>query len=168
MKANKKREPGRPRLAKSEGKKKIVPVRFDASDLQFVISAAKASNEVLSEWIRNIVRSAAERQLFQRTLHEAMERVLREKPNCTATAVELSEAIRQQALYARKDGASPKPQQISARARRYPELFATEGGLIRLANASPASPAGEYSRLDFHPIDILGEPLSRTILRERR
>lgn len=168
MKANKKRKPGRPRLAKSEGKKKIVPVRFDASDLLFATNAANASNQALSEWIRNIVRSAAERQLFQSTLHEAMERVLREKPNCTATAVELSEAIRQRALCARKDGASPKARQISARARMYPALFTTEEGLIRLVNVSPPAPTSEYSRLDFHPVDIPGEPLSATILRERR
>ena len=164
-----KRKSGRPRLPKGEGKQKIVPVRFDESDLRSASNAAKARNQALSDWIRNTVRSAAERQLFQRPLHEAMELVLREKPNLTATARELSDAIRQQALYERKDGDSPKAPQISARARKYPELFAmTEAGTIRLAIASPPAPVTEYSRLDFHPIEIPGEPLSATVLRERR
>jgi hypothetical protein len=165
---NKQRKAGRPRLPKSESKKKIVPVRFDSSDLQLVTHAAGARKEAISEWIRNIVRNAAERQLFQRTLHEAMERVLRDSPDCTATAAELSEAIRQRALYVRKDGAFPKPQQISARARQYPELFTTGAGFIRLAKPSSGLLQGDSSPLDFHPIEIPGEPLSATVLRERR
>ncbi|MFZ3211545.1 MAG: helix-turn-helix transcriptional regulator [Terriglobales bacterium] len=33
---------------------------------------------------------------------------------------------------------------------------------------SPVRPRGDDSDLDFHPVEIRGEPLSTTILRERR
>ncbi len=98
-----------------------------------------------------------------------METVLRERPGFGATASELSEAIRQRALYTRKDGTSPGTQQISARARKYPEIFQlTAAGLIQLKTSPRAASANESSDLDFHPIEIRGEPLSVTILRERR
>jgi hypothetical protein len=98
-----------------------------------------------------------------------METVLREKPDFSATASDLSEAIRQRALYARKDGTSPKAQQVSARARKYPEIFQLTGtGLIQLKISPRAASASGPWDLDFHPIDIPGEPLSSTILRERR
>jgi hypothetical protein len=172
---HKKRKSGRPKLPKGEAKGKIVPVRLDPGDLRLATTAARASNEALSQWIRNMLRSAAERQMFHRTLHEAMEIVLRDRPDLTATASELGEAIGQRRLYARKDGACPKARQISARARKYPELFKViEPGLIRLESSSSSplqnrrtSAAGDQS-LDFHPIEIQGEPLSATILRERR
>ena len=166
---NFKRKAGRPKLPKRESKRKIVPVRLDAGDLTLAMNAARASKQELSGWIRDMVRTMAERQLFQRTLHEAMETVLRERPDFSATASDLSDAIRQRALYTRKDGKSPKAQQVNARARKYPEIFRlTEAGFIQLKTSPRAAPASKSCELDFHPIEIPGEPLSATILRERR
>ena len=48
----KKRKPGRPKLAKGEAKGKIVPVRFTAEERKAVESAARANNQTISEWIR--------------------------------------------------------------------------------------------------------------------
>jgi antitoxin Phd len=62
-------------------------------------------------------------QMFQHTLHEAMQVVLSERPNQTATTSELSEEIERRGLYIRKDGAAARAQQINARARKYPHLF---------------------------------------------
>jgi uncharacterized protein (DUF1778 family) len=136
------RKVGRPKLPKGEAKGKIVPVRLDPDDLRLVTAAAKASSEALSEWIRNALRSAAEVQMFQRTLHEAMEMVLSERPNFTATTSEVSEEIDRRGLYLRGDGASPKAQQINARARKHPDLFRfLEPGVIRL-EGNPSSNVG--------------------------
>jgi hypothetical protein len=49
------RKPGRPKLPKGEAKGHIVPVRFTAEDLKAMEAAAKASGQVLSEWIRSTV-----------------------------------------------------------------------------------------------------------------
>lgn len=166
---NSNRKPGRPKLPRGESKSKIVPVRLDAGDLSLATNAARASKQELSGWIRDMLRTMAERQLYRRTLHEAMETVLRERPDFSATTSDLSEAIRQRALYLRKDGKSPKAQQINARARKYPELFLlTEAGLIQLKSRPRTASSSMSGDLDFHPIEIPGEPLSATILRERR
>lgn len=136
----KSRKVGRPKLPKGEAKGKIVPVRLDADDLRLVIRAAKTNKEALSEWIRVALRNAAEAQMFRRTLHEAMQIVLSERPNLSATTSELSEEIARRGLYVRGDGASPKAQQINARARKHPDLFAfVEPGLVRLEGNSPAN-----------------------------
>ena len=71
--------------------------------------------------------------MFQLTLHEAMQLVLSERPNFTATTSELGEEIGQRGLYLRGDGTFPKAQQINARARKYPRLFKfIEPGLVQL------------------------------------
>jgi uncharacterized protein (DUF1778 family) len=49
---------GRPRLPKGEAKAKIVPVRFTADERKAVESAAKASNQKLSDFIRSTLRAA--------------------------------------------------------------------------------------------------------------
>jgi uncharacterized protein (DUF1778 family) len=134
------RKVGRPKLPKGEAKGKIVPVRLDPDDLRLVTAAAKANDEALSEWIRNALRSAAEVQMFQRTLHEAMQLVLSERPNLTATTSELSDEIERRGLYLRKDGATASAQQINARARKYPQLFeVTSVGSVRLLGNSTAN-----------------------------
>ena len=46
---------GRPKLPKGEAKGRIVPVRSTAEDLKAMEVAAKASCQVLSEWIRSTV-----------------------------------------------------------------------------------------------------------------
>jgi hypothetical protein len=51
---------GRPKLPKGDAKGRIVPVRFNASDLKRIESAAKASQKTVSEWIRGVVASAME------------------------------------------------------------------------------------------------------------
>ena len=52
------RKPGRPKLAEADAKAKIVPVRFNADDLERVGIAAKVAKQTVSEWIRTAVRTA--------------------------------------------------------------------------------------------------------------
>ena len=60
----------------------------------------------------------------QMKLHEAMAKVLKEKPFQAATPKEISQIIAQRDLYKRpSDGGHAPPNQISARARQYPKLF---------------------------------------------
>ncbi len=49
------RKVGRPRLPNGAAKGKIVPVRFNASDLKAITKAARAKGQTLSEWIRSAV-----------------------------------------------------------------------------------------------------------------
>jgi hypothetical protein len=51
---------GRPKLSKGDAKGKTVVVRFSASDLKRVESAARASQKTVSEWIRSTVNRALE------------------------------------------------------------------------------------------------------------
>lgn len=51
---------GRPKLPKGDAKGRIVPVRFNASDLKRIESAAKASQKTVSEWIRGLVALAVD------------------------------------------------------------------------------------------------------------
>lgn len=51
---------GRPKMAKGEAKGKIVPIRFNTEDLKRVAAAAKASDQTISEWIRNTIGTALE------------------------------------------------------------------------------------------------------------
>ena len=53
------RKVGRPKLPKGEAKGRIVPVRFTADDPKAMAATAKASNQTISEWIRDTVRAAA-------------------------------------------------------------------------------------------------------------
>ena len=46
------RGPGRPPLPKNHAKARIVPVRFNPDEYKAIASAAKASKQTLSEWIR--------------------------------------------------------------------------------------------------------------------
>jgi hypothetical protein len=52
------KKPGRPRLAKSEAKGSIVPVRFSPEDRRRVEAAAKASNQTVSAWVRSTLSAA--------------------------------------------------------------------------------------------------------------
>ncbi len=49
---------GRPKLPKGEAKGRIVPIRFNASDLKRIESTARASHQTVSEWIRGTVAAA--------------------------------------------------------------------------------------------------------------
>jgi len=51
---------GRPRLPKGEAKGRIVPIRFNVSDLKRIESAAKVSKKSVSEWIRGTIATALE------------------------------------------------------------------------------------------------------------
>ena len=55
----KKTKVGRPKLPKGEAKGRTVQVRLTADDLKAVTAAAKASNQILSDWIRGTLRAAA-------------------------------------------------------------------------------------------------------------
>jgi hypothetical protein len=58
--SQKKRKPGRPKLPKGEAKSRTLPaVRFAASDIKAVETAAKAKNQTVSEWVRSTLLSAA-------------------------------------------------------------------------------------------------------------
>lgn len=54
----KKTKIGRPVLPKGHAKARIVPVRFRPDDLKRIETAAKASNQTLSDWIRSAVNAA--------------------------------------------------------------------------------------------------------------
>jgi hypothetical protein len=132
-----KRKPGRPRLPLSQAKGKIVPVRLDSEDLFLATAAASESKQLLSEWVRDVLRAAAEEQMYQRTLHDAIREVLAECPTQTATTSDLSEEIARRGLYTRKDGAIAKAQQINARVRKHPDLFGFDStGSVRLLASS--------------------------------
>jgi hypothetical protein len=53
-----KRKPGRPKLAKTEAKGSIVPVRFSPEERKRVEAAAKASNLTVSAWVRSTLAAA--------------------------------------------------------------------------------------------------------------
>jgi len=53
---------GRPKLPKGDAKGRIVPVRFNPSDLKRIEQAARASRKTVSEWIRGTVSAAMEAQ----------------------------------------------------------------------------------------------------------
>lgn len=55
MAQSKPKKIGRPKLPKGQAKGRIVPVRFTAEDLKAMEAAARASGQVLSEWIRSTV-----------------------------------------------------------------------------------------------------------------
>jgi hypothetical protein len=49
---------GRPKLPNGAAKGRIVPVRFNEQELERITSAASASNQTLSEWIRSTLNAA--------------------------------------------------------------------------------------------------------------
>jgi hypothetical protein len=52
------RKPSRPKLPTGEAKGRIVPVRFNGDDLNRIATAAKASGQTISEWIRSTLSAA--------------------------------------------------------------------------------------------------------------
>ena len=66
------------------------------------------------------------------TLHEAMEAVLRTRDGGPVPARELANEIAARDFYARQDGGRADHQQILARARKYPHLFAVERSGVQL------------------------------------
>jgi hypothetical protein len=49
---------GRPKLPKGDAKGRIVPIRFNASNIKRIEAAAKANQKTVSEWIRGLVATA--------------------------------------------------------------------------------------------------------------
>jgi hypothetical protein len=62
MPRNTKPKVGRPKLPKGDAKGRIVPVRFNPSDIKRIEAAARASQKTVSEWIRGTITSAMEAQ----------------------------------------------------------------------------------------------------------
>jgi len=48
---------GRPKLPKGEAKGRIVPVRFNAEEVQQIAKAASANKQTVSEWIRSTLNA---------------------------------------------------------------------------------------------------------------
>ena len=48
---------GRPKLPKGEAMGSVIQVRFTAEDTKGIISAAKASKQNVSEWIRSTIHA---------------------------------------------------------------------------------------------------------------
>lgn len=57
-KETKSKKMGRPKLPKGDAKGRIVPIRFNASDLKRIEAAARASQKTVSEWIRGTIATA--------------------------------------------------------------------------------------------------------------
>ncbi len=49
---------GRPKLPKGEAMGRVIQVRFTAEDTKSIASAAKASKQTISEWVRSTVHAA--------------------------------------------------------------------------------------------------------------
>jgi hypothetical protein len=57
-KTTKPKKIGRPKLPKGEAKGRIVPVRFNAEEVERISAAAGANNPKISEWIRSTLNAA--------------------------------------------------------------------------------------------------------------
>lgn len=67
------------------------------------------------------------------TLHEAMQQILQKQKDHTMHRADLAHEIETQNLYAKGDKSAINPNQISARASQYPELFKnSDSGYISL------------------------------------
>lgn len=54
---------GRPKLPKGEAKGRIMPVRFAASEIRAIESAARVNKQTVSEWVRGVIRGALQTTL---------------------------------------------------------------------------------------------------------
>lgn len=87
------------------------------------------------------------------TLHAAMEEVLLEAGR-PLNAIELAKRVRKLDLYRKRDGSQLQPDQVRARARRYPHLFTQAAGAIGLAgwdDRQQVAPAAPSPRNDASP-----------------
>ncbi len=55
---SKPKKAGRPKLPKGEAMGRVIQVRFTASDTKAIETAAKASNQNVSEWIRSTIHAS--------------------------------------------------------------------------------------------------------------
>lgn len=85
------------------------------------------------------------------TLHEAMQMVLNDCPNKSATTDFISEEIAKRNLYRQKTGGVAHPAQIFLRARKYPHLFELiENKIIRLKTSLDESSKVSEPKLDYY------------------
>jgi len=54
------KKPGRPRMAKGEAKRSIVPVRFNPEERNRIEIAAQANKQTVSAWVRKTLNAAIE------------------------------------------------------------------------------------------------------------
>jgi uncharacterized protein (DUF1778 family) len=59
--AQKKAKMGRPKLPKGEAMGRVIQVRLTAQDTKAIETAAKASDQTVSEWVRNTIHASLER-----------------------------------------------------------------------------------------------------------
>lgn len=78
------------------------------------------------------------------TLHEAMVRLLLDAKQ-PLNARDLSEQINTSAIYRKRDGSPVQPDQVRARARKYPHLFTRATGAIGLASWGDGHPVRSTS-----------------------
>jgi len=55
-----KRKPGRPKLPKDQAKGRIVPVRFNGTEINRIVAAARKADQTVSQWIRSTLAAAVE------------------------------------------------------------------------------------------------------------
>uniref|UniRef100_E6PXI2 Uncharacterized protein n=1 Tax=mine drainage metagenome TaxID=410659 RepID=E6PXI2_9ZZZZ len=57
--AKKTRKPGRPKLPKGNAKARYLRVRLTASELRAIETAARASGQTVSEWVRGKINATS-------------------------------------------------------------------------------------------------------------
>lgn len=101
------------------------------------------------------------------TLHLAMEQVLSTSDE-PLTPGEIAEHINTRDLYLRADRAPLAASQISARARKYPGLFTTDDGRIRLVTLGAHAPCATAAVEQAMPVDAVPNltPVNLPLLNE--
>lgn len=77
-----------------------MPVRFELDDYKVVTAAAKEGKQTLSAWIRHALRTAAEVQMFDGTLHEAIRIDLSDPESNSASTRKIGDEIERRLLSA--------------------------------------------------------------------
>jgi hypothetical protein len=99
----------------------------------------------LTPKLRQTPEIAPEAAASRMTLHEAMSHVLATRGGGPMPARQLANEVAAQGLYLRADGARADYQQLLARTRKYPQLFAVSREGISLRDRPAAHPAGDVS-----------------------
>jgi hypothetical protein len=95
----------------------------------------------------------------RKTLHKALEQILRENENRWMTVRELADEVNRRALYRKKDGTPVEPNQVHARTKNYDEIFEKQGSRVRIRGAEDDwdvmifrdDDVGFHTWLDEHP-----------------
>ena len=114
-------------------------IRQDLDQAMDALRRSRAATQVLENEVAGLeqllaysspVPSAESRG---RTLHDAMEIVIRESPVGMLRAGDIAFEINRRGLYRMRDGRPVEAQQIHARVGNYDHLFAREGTFIKMA-----------------------------------